>query len=250
MISLSVIIPVYRSEELIGLMIERTLAVFDQNELNAEIILVHDASPDSSWAVLEDWAARDRRIVALDLAQNEGQHQALMIGARWAQGELIATLDDDLQNPPECLLALLEAIERGPDLVFGRFRQKEHSSPRILASRLVTVLNRVLYGLPKTLVVGNVRIMKRSVVEGALKYERAQNYLTGLVLLAAAKPANTWIDHEPRPAGNSSYSMLSLLRLFWLVLSGHPRLSWMHAAARPLSERVKRQLNGELHHVS
>lgn len=250
MTTLSVIIPVYRSEELIGLMIERTLAVFDQRKLDAELILVHDASPDASWSILEEWAARDSRIIALDLTRNEGQHQALMIGARWARGKFVATLDDDLQNPPECLADLMQVANEGADLVFGRFRNKQHARPRVLASRLVTLLNRVLYGLPKALVVGNVRLMKRTVLEAALQHERNQNYLTGLVLLAAKSPANVWVDHVPRPTGKSSYSLRSLMRLFWLVLSGHPRLGMFRAPARPMSERVKQCLNAEPHPAS
>ncbi len=250
MTKLSVIIPVYRSEELVGTMVERTLAVFDARGLDGELILVNDASPDASWSVLESWAARDSRVRAIDLARNEGQHQALMVGARFATGEWVATLDDDLQNPPECLLDLLATGEQGADLVFGRFRRKEHAGPRRLASRVVTLLCRVLYGLPSGLVVCNVRLMKQELIHDVLRLERARNYFTGLAIYCAKRPANVLIDHAPRPGGESSYSLLQLGRLFWHVLSGHPRLAWLRPVVRPSTERIKRIVNEERRPVS
>ena len=240
MTRLSVVVPVYRSEAIVGKMIERTLAVLSRIEGEGELVLVHDASPDDSLAVLEEWAARDPRVVVCDLARNVGQHRALFLGMLESRGDWIATLDDDLQNPPEELLPMLEATADS-DLVFGRFKQKQHAAVRVGGSRLVTRLNRLLYGLPSDLLVSNVRLLSRAVFERMRAYDAGRIYLTGWAILAAERPSNVEVEHAAREVGPSTYGMRRLTKLFFSVLLAHPRMPF-RGPAPAASELVARVL--------
>lgn len=240
---ISVIVPVYRSEAVVGEMIERTLAVLDSLSGGGELVLVNDASPDGSWEVLSAAAARDPRVVALDLAHNVGQHRALMVGLRRAQGDWIATLDDDLQNPPEELPALVAAGEAGHDLVFGRFRVKQHAAPRVAGSRVVTWLNRALYGLPRGMRVSNVRLIARAVVERMLALDGGRIYVTGLALWCARSPVEAEVEHAPRAAGASTYTPAKLARLFASILLAHPRFPWPRGSPPRDDELVRETLS-------
>src|SRR6516225_3496074 len=120
---LSVVIPVYRSAPMLEELTGRLVQVLDATGLSYEIVFVDDGSPDGSWQVLQ--AVRERhpdRIVAVQLMRNYGQHNALMCGFRHTRGEYVVTMDDDLQNPPEEIPKLIEAITANDlDLVYGSY---------------------------------------------------------------------------------------------------------------------------------
>ena len=145
---LSVVIPVYRSESTLVRLVDRLLPVLEATGRRHEIIFVEDGSPDDSWAVLGRLqAAHPDRIAAIQLMRNYGQHNALMCGLRHARGRLVVTMDDDLQNPPEEIPKLLEAIEaRNLDLVYGDYAsRKKHDGWRNLGSSLVNAFYRITF---------------------------------------------------------------------------------------------------------
>ncbi len=110
---LSVVIPVYRSEGSLRELVRRLRGVLDETGLDYELVFIEDGSPDGSWGVLEELQSAHRdRIAAIQLMRNYGQQNAVMCGLRHATGEYVVTMDDDLQNPPEEIPKLLEAIER------------------------------------------------------------------------------------------------------------------------------------------
>src|SRR5207249_4958676 len=144
---LSVVIPVYRSAPTLGQLVTRLRAVLVGTGLDYEIVFVEDGSPDDSWRVLEELRRRHpERIVAVQLMRNYGQHNALMCGFRRSRGELVVTMDDDLQNPPEQIPKLLAAIKRGDyDLVYGSYGGKKHSPWRNLSSGVVNAFYRRVF---------------------------------------------------------------------------------------------------------
>ena len=233
---LSVVIAVYNSEAVVGAMLDRTLAMLDRLPGGGEIVLVNDASTDGSWDVLRRRAVEDERVVAVDLKRNVGQHQALMIGLGYSRGEYAATLDDDLQNPPEEVEHLLRQADAGHDLVFGRFRVKRHGPLRVAGSKVVTWLNRWLYGLPRDLVVSNVRLIRRDVIERVLDWDSRRVYLTGLAITHANSPANAVIEHSLRD-GRGTYTLWRLLRLASMIVLAHPRFPWRGSTHRQAAVR-------------
>ncbi|RCG29390.1 glycosyltransferase [Sphaerisporangium album] len=136
--SVSVVVPCYRSARTLPKLLERLMTVLDGMSVPHEVILVVDGSPDDTWDVAARLADRFGPVRALHLSRNYGQHNALLAGVREARLEVIVTLDDDLQHPPEQIPLLLAALHGDRlDLVYGVPHEEEHGPLRSLASRSV-----------------------------------------------------------------------------------------------------------------
>lgn len=135
--SLSAVIPVFNSGRVLPELVARLEPVLREAAEDFELILVNDGSDDDSWAAIAELASAHPWVRGLDLMRNAGQHNALLCGIRAARHELIVTLDDDLQNPPEEIPALLDELrEKGLDVVYGTPHREQHGVLRDLASRV------------------------------------------------------------------------------------------------------------------
>ena len=217
-IKYSVVIPVYNSAAVVGETIDRTVAFFEKRGWDYELILVNDRSRDQSWEVLREKALANGHIMAINLLQNYGQHTAVLCGFQRSSGDYVITLDDDLQNPPEEIIHLVEKANEGYDLVFGRFREKKHALYRRLGSILIRMINRRIFHAPTDLVLTNFRIIKRDVVDRICSYRTSYPYITGLSLMFCANPANVWVEHHARPAGKSNYNLFKIFELVMRIL--------------------------------
>jgi glycosyltransferase involved in cell wall biosynthesis len=214
----SVVIPVFNSEPIVGTTIERTVAFFESVGLSYEILLVNDASTDGSWEVLREAAGQYEHVRVINLLRNYGQHNANLCGMRRAKGDYVVTMDDDLQNPPEEIIHLIEEAMNGADVVFGKFRHKQAAAHRNLGSKAIGLLNRRVFGQPPDLTVSNFRILRRDVVDRICKSRSAYPYITGQALLYSRRPANVEVEHSPRPEGKSTYSPIRIARLVLRIL--------------------------------
>ncbi|HET7396345.1 MAG TPA: glycosyltransferase family 2 protein [Gammaproteobacteria bacterium] len=214
----SVVIPVYNSEQIVGETVERTRAFFVNSGLEFEIILVNDASADGSWNIISRLARSDSRIKAINLLRNYGQHAANLCGFRYATGDWLVTMDDDLQNPPEEIAHLIRKAAEGHDLVLGNFRTKMHASYRRWGSKVVNWLNGRIFDKPEGLVLSNFRLLHKDVVRRICEYQSPFPYIPGLALMFSASPANVDVDHQSRRVGKSSYSMLRIAKLVATIL--------------------------------
>jgi glycosyltransferase involved in cell wall biosynthesis len=220
----SVVIPVYNSERLVGETVRQTVDFFEKNRLRYEILLVNDGSPDNSWQVISELARTVPGVVAINLLKNYGQHTAVFCGIRQAKGDFLITMDDDLQNPPEEILKLIEKIHEGYDLVFARFEQKQHAGYRRLGTRLIGYLNKKVFFKPDHIVLTNFRIFSRDLAKRMGEYKTNFPYIPGLLLLHAHRMANTTTKHAPRPIGTSNYSLTRILTLMARLLFNYS--SW------------------------
>jgi undecaprenyl-phosphate 4-deoxy-4-formamido-L-arabinose transferase len=133
----SVVVPCYRSAGTLPRLVERATNVLPDVTTMYEIILVVDGSPDDTWSVAASLAESHECVRAVRLARNYGQHNALIAGVRAARFDVVVTMDDDLQHPPEEIHKLLSALEDDVDLVYGVAREEEHGLVRSFASRAV-----------------------------------------------------------------------------------------------------------------
>ena len=214
----SLVVPVYNSVDLVGTTIDRIVEVFEGAGLSYQLVLVNDGSRDGSWEVIAEAARANRHLVALNLLQNYGQHHANVAGFREASGDFVITLDDDLQNPPEEALVLIDEAMHGWDVVFGRFDRKQAAGYRRVGSHLISMINRRVFGQPPGLTVSNFRILRRSVVDRICSSRTAHPYITGQALMFSSTRTDVLVRHDPRPSGTSGYSLSRILRLVFAIL--------------------------------
>jgi polyisoprenyl-phosphate glycosyltransferase len=228
----SIVIPVFNSEPIVGETIDRIVDVFTGAGLRYELILVNDGSSDHSWQVISERAARLPNVVALNLMRNYGQHYANLAGITEATGDYVITMDDDLQNPPDQALVLIDAAMAGHEVVFGQFEQKQAGGVRRLGSKLIGIMNNRIFGKPADLVVSNFRILRRDVVDRIVGSRTSFPYITGQALMFSGDRANVLVRHDPRPVGKSTYNLVRILRLVLTILFSYS--SWPLRAAAAL----------------
>ncbi len=215
----SVVIPVFNSEKIVATTVKGLLDVREKYGLDLEIILVNDGSQDNSWEVIRDLAEKYRKVTAINLLKNFGQHNAVLCGFAYSSGDYVITMDDDMQNPPEEIIKLINAVEQNDyDLVFGKFKRKRHSFVRRMGTKIVNYLNRKIFGKPKDIVLSNFRIIKRRVVELVLQHDTPYPYIPGLLLMYSSDIANVEVEHKPRLVGKSNYNISRILALVSRIL--------------------------------
>lgn len=210
----SVVVPVYNSEQTLTELHQRLTTVLEDLRRPYELIFVEDCGRDGSWQRLRDLATRDRRITAMQLMRNSGQGNATLAGLQAAAGQVIITLDDDLQHPPEELPAMIHALLTDFDLdaVIGAPLVKRHSLVRRLGSRLINQVNSLMLSKDPNLVLTGFRVMRRQVVDAILDL-RVPYPAIGLMLISVTRRiTNQTVRHDPRKVGKSNYHLRPLIK--------------------------------------
>ncbi|MBD5470226.1 MAG: glycosyltransferase family 2 protein [Lachnospiraceae bacterium] len=216
MSKISFVIPCYRSEHTIEAVVAeimdtmKGLAAYEY-----DIMLVNDCSPDHTYEVIKRICEKNNNITGISLAKNFGQHAALMAGLRKSDGDIVVCLDDDGQTPANEVGGLLDAIERGSDVVYASYDSKKHSAFRNFGSHINNIMTRIMLGKPKDLQVTSYFAAKRFVVDSMLAYEHSYPYVIGLVLRATKNITNVPVHHRSRAVGDSGYTMRKLLSLWF-----------------------------------
>ncbi len=209
----SVIVPVYNSEQTLGELYDRTAAVFASGGYSFEMVFVDDFSQDKSWEVLVQLKKlHPETITAIKLAKNFGQHNAIFCGMEHAQGELMITIDDDLQIPPEEITKLIQVFhDKDADLVYGYFGKKKHSLIRNLGSYFIKKSSRILLNSPGE--GSSFRLITRSLAVNILKHQQHFMYIDELFLWYTSNIAFTEVKHQKRAVHRSGYSTWKLFQL-------------------------------------
>ncbi len=223
---LSVIIPVFNSEKSLGELYRRLSAVLKRIAgENYEIIMVDDASRDESFLKMQALHSGDPKVKLIRLSRNFGQQNALLSGFHYAAGEVVITLDDDLQHPPEEIPLLIEKIEAGYDVVFGIPAAKKHSFYRNLGTVMTDCLLTLISRKTRNVKVSSFRALKRTVVMELTQVKRSFIYLAPLIFKVTTCTANVFVRHEPRRYGGSNYSFRKLFRLWVKLLMNYSRIA-------------------------
>src|SRR5258706_4077979 len=196
--SLSAVVPVYNSESMLPLLVQRLSTVLSSLAPKFEILLVNDGSRDGSWPAIEKLAAQDPRVRGIDLMRNYGQHNALLAGIRASVGEVIVTLDDDLQNPPEEIPKLFALLGEGRDVVYGYPENEKHGLFRTLASKMTKIAVQEGMGSEIARRISTFRAI-RGLLRGAFTDYRSP-FLSVDVLLSwsTSRFAAVTVRHDPR----------------------------------------------------
>jgi undecaprenyl-phosphate 4-deoxy-4-formamido-L-arabinose transferase len=220
-VKVSVVVPVYNEEPSLPSFVPRLLRVLDASGRDYEIILVDDGSRDRSLELLRRFAReRAERIRVLELSRNFGQHQAILAGFREVTGDVIVTLDADLQNPPEEIPKLLSKVEEGYDVVGGVRANRQDPLIRRLTSGIVNRLTVAITRMRLSDYGCMLRAYSREVVEEINHCEEASTFIPALAQTFARRAAEVEVAHAPRAAGTSAYSLYRLVRLNFDLMTG------------------------------
>ena len=216
---LSVVITLFQERETLIELHERLTAALESCGRSYELIYVDDGSTDGTFATLERIHADDPHVRAVRLKRNSGQHPAMHAGLSRARGSVVVTMDGDLQNPPEDVPRLVEAVESGYDVASGRRAARHDSWGRTVPSRLINGMLRRFTGVEITDFGCAFNAYRRDAVEPMLGAIGRQKFTKALVLSGGATVVEVDVGHAPRQ-GTSRYSPLRLTRLALHVLAG------------------------------
>jgi len=216
--TLSIIIPVYNGAS----SIERLVLELAQLKVEGgvEVVLVNDCSPDDSWAIIQRLhQSAPMPILAVDLARNFGEHNAVMAGYAVANGEFLINIDDDFQNPPSEVIKLLEYARAHPelDVIYTKYAKKQHSFFRNLGSWFNDKMANFLLDKPKHLYLSSFRCINRFLRNEVLRYTGPYPYIDGIILEHTQRIGTLEVKHDARSEGPSSYTLRKLIRL-WLFM--------------------------------
>ena len=215
---LSIVIPVYNSEKTIEEVVnEIEIAVSKLNsKYDLEVILVNDYSKDNSLQVCKNICKHKSFVKLISFSKNFGQHNALMAGIRFASGDYIISMDDDLQTPPDEMSKLIDELERNNyDVVFAKYKTENKSIFRVFGSFVNDKMANILAEKPKNITINSYFIMKKYIADEIIKYGHAYPYIGGLIFRVTQNVGNILIEHRDRKIGKSNYTLKKLLQLWF-----------------------------------
>ncbi|MFN2468591.1 MAG: glycosyltransferase family 2 protein [Gaiellaceae bacterium] len=218
--SVSVVVPVYNGSATLEPLVRRLETVLGASAPDYELVLVNDGSSDGSWQRIVELSAQNDRVRGLDLARNYGQHNALLAGLRAARNEVVVTLDDDLQNPPEEIPRLLERLRGGADVVYGLPRQRQHGLWRNVSARLTRFALRGAVGIELADKVSTFRAFRTGLRETFAFFQGPYVTLDVLLSWATTRFEAIPVEHDERAGGTSAYTFRKLASQALTMLTG------------------------------
>ena len=223
MVELSIVVPCYNEEGCVGALYNRLTAVGRAAAgAGYELVLVNDGSADRTWSLIRQLAEQDPHVLAIDLSRNHGHQLALTAGLDLCGGEKILIIDADLQDPPELLPAMLEAMrESGADVVYGvrRSRRGETAFKRATAHGFYRLLSRAT-DVDIPLDAGDFRLMSRRALDALLAMPEQARFIRGMVAWIGFKQIPFPYHREERFAGETKYPLSKMMRFALDALTG------------------------------
>ena len=218
---ISVIIPVYNEETGLPTLFDRLYPALDALKASYEIVFIDDGSRDRSAAILREQFQRRPDVTrAILLASNAGQHMAIMAGFEHCRGDIVITLDADLQNPPEEIGKLVEKVREGYDCVGSIRQQRQDSAFRRVTSKAMNGLRERITRIKMTDQGCMLRAYSRDIVDAINSCKEVSTFIPALAYSFAQRPTEVEVAHEERHAGESKYSLYSLIRLNFDLMTG------------------------------
>jgi undecaprenyl-phosphate 4-deoxy-4-formamido-L-arabinose transferase len=218
----SAVIPVYNEEANLPELNERMTKALDSTGKSWELIYVDDGSADKSLELLIGYAAKDKRIRSVEFNRNYGQHSAVFAGLAQTKGDIVVTLDADLQNPPEEVPKLVAKMEEGYDVVGSVRKNRQDPFFRKIASKLVNRLtrsgNKAAHGMTDYGCM--LRAYSRNVVDQICQCRELSSFIPVLAMLYAKKTTEIQVEHAERARGTSKYGLVQLIKLQMDLMTG------------------------------
>ncbi len=215
-IKLSIIIPVYNSEDTIGILTDK-LVEYLGKEYDLEIILVNDCSKDNSEQICIGLYEKHTPMVKFyTLSKNVGEHNAVMAGLNQVKGDFVVIMDDDFQNPISEVIKLVQyAKDKSYDVVYTFYDRKKHHFLRNFGSKFNDKVANIMLNKPKDLYLSSFKLLNKFLVKEIIKYELPYPYIDGLILRTTSSIGKIKVHHDERSVGKSGYTLHKLISL-WL----------------------------------
>jgi len=217
---LSIVVPAHNEENNLGPLLERLYPTIEALGKSFEIILVDDGSRDRSLYIMRNMVQEFPDVRVLELNGNFGQHMAILAAFEVSRGEVVVTLDADLQNPPEEIPRLVAEIEDGHDVVGTIRRLRQDTLFRRLASRIVNITANKMTGMAMSDYGCMLRAYRRGVVENINRCGESTTFIPALAQSFASNPVEIEVGHAERAEGESKYSLYKLIRLNFDLMTG------------------------------
>lgn len=220
-VDISIVIPVYNEEQNLLELFTRLTKVLDSLGKPFEILFTNDGSADRSMQLLRDFhRLRPNHVCVIDFNGNFGQHTAIMAAFERVRGEIIVTLDADLQNPPEEIPKLLAKMAEGYDAVGGFRKKRQDTAGRRYASRLINYVRECTTDIRMSDQGCMLRAYRRPVVDAIVRTGERSLFIPALAYKFAGRSGEVEVDHHARSAGTSKYSYYKLIRLNFDLITG------------------------------
>jgi len=217
---ISIVIPAYNEEKNLPNLMERILPVLRGMGRSFEVLFTDDGSRDGTLRILKKMAAEVPEVRVIEFNGNFGQHMAILAAFELSRGDIVVTLDADLQNPPEEIPKLVAEIEKGHDVV-GTIRMKRRDTIfRKGASRLVNITTNKMTGMRLSDYGCMLRAYSRNVVDNINRCSETTTFIPALAQTFAANPVEIEVAHAERSEGESKYSLYKLIRLNFDLMTG------------------------------
>jgi glycosyltransferase involved in cell wall biosynthesis len=210
-LGISVVVPAYNSELSLHELTRRLQQVLEAATREYELILVDDASRDGTWQLIQELVHADSRVRGVHLMRNYGQHNALLCGIRLARHELIVTMDDDLQHPPEEIPKLLKQLRPDTDVVYGTPASEQHGLWRDVATQVTKFALQSSMGAPIARRAGAFRLFRTQLRDAFAGYDGPYVSIDVLLTWATTRFDAVEVRHEPRRLGISNYTFRKLV---------------------------------------
>jgi glycosyltransferase involved in cell wall biosynthesis len=222
---ISVVVPVYRSAPMLPELHRRLVEALGSLAERYEIILVEDGGGDDSWSVIERLAAQDEHVRGIRMSRNYGQHNALLCGIRAARHEIIVTLDDDLQNPPEEMRKLVDRlVAEDVDVVYGTPVNEQHGFLRDRGSQITKLALQSAMGAETARNVSAFRVFRTRLRDAFEPYRGPYVSIDVLLTWGTTRFSHVSVRHEPRRQGRSNYTLRQLATHAFNMMTGFSTL--------------------------
>lgn len=218
---LSIVIPVYGSTKILTELVRQihdSCTTKLDLEGKFEIIFVNDCGPGDSWSVLRTLAASYHFVKVVGLRKNAGQHNAIMAGLNYAEGDVVVMMDDDLQHSPYDIPVIYQKLKEGYDVCYTAFKNRNHAAWKILGSKFNDRIAQFLLKKPKELYLSPFKAISKDIRNELIKYRGSYTYIDGLILSATSNITSTLVEHHSRFDGEGSYGFRRSVSL-WLKMA-------------------------------
>ena len=217
---ISIIIPVYNESESIGYLLDEIINVMQVNKLKFELIVINDGSQDETSSVLDELNIKIKELSVISLRKNYGQTAAMAAGFDHCNGEIVITLDGDLQNDPNDIPKLISHMNAGYDLICGwRFDRKDKLINRKIPSKIANKLIALVTGLKLHDYGCSLKVFKKEIIDDVKLYGELHRFLPVLANIEGAKIKEVKVNHRRRQYGSSKYGIDRTFRVLMDLLT-------------------------------